>query len=176
MTYAKQNWVDGPGGATPISAARLNFMEQGISDAHNVPCARVYRDAAISVTSGTTFGLSFNQERFDTDNIHDSAVNPGRLTCKTPGVYQISGTVEWAANATGLRDLYIRLNQSFFIAQTRLHNPNGTDLSYMTISTLWRMILNDYVELSVFQNAGTGVNIVSTNARSPEFMMVRVGT
>lgn len=30
MSYSKQTWVDGPSGGTPLSAARLNFMEAGI--------------------------------------------------------------------------------------------------------------------------------------------------
>lgn len=33
MPYAKQTWVDGPAGATPITAARLNVMEEGIASA-----------------------------------------------------------------------------------------------------------------------------------------------
>lgn len=34
MAYTKQTWVDGSGGGTPINAARLGYIEQGISDAH----------------------------------------------------------------------------------------------------------------------------------------------
>lgn len=30
MAYIKQTWADGPSGGTPLSAARLNFMETGI--------------------------------------------------------------------------------------------------------------------------------------------------
>lgn len=33
MTYAKQNWVDSPAGGTPINAARLNHIENGIATA-----------------------------------------------------------------------------------------------------------------------------------------------
>lgn len=31
MGYAKQTWVDGSGGGTPLSATRLNFLEDGLS-------------------------------------------------------------------------------------------------------------------------------------------------
>lgn len=34
MVYTKQTWATGTAGGTPLSAARLNFIEQGISDAH----------------------------------------------------------------------------------------------------------------------------------------------
>lgn len=33
MSYTKQQWVDFPAGGTPISAARLNHMEDGIASA-----------------------------------------------------------------------------------------------------------------------------------------------
>ena len=34
MAYTRINWQDGPSGGTPLSAANLNHMEQGIADAH----------------------------------------------------------------------------------------------------------------------------------------------
>lgn len=36
MAYDKQTWVDGPEGGTPLSAERLNHMENGIEEAQNV--------------------------------------------------------------------------------------------------------------------------------------------
>lgn len=33
MSYTPQTWADGSGGGTPLSAARLNYMETGIDDA-----------------------------------------------------------------------------------------------------------------------------------------------
>ena len=34
--YERQRWVAGPGGGTPLSAARLNHIEAGIADAHRL--------------------------------------------------------------------------------------------------------------------------------------------
>ena len=36
MAYNKQTWLDGKSGNTPISAARLNYLEQGLADASTV--------------------------------------------------------------------------------------------------------------------------------------------
>lgn len=33
MNYSKQTWVDGPDGGTPLTSARLNYMEDGIAEA-----------------------------------------------------------------------------------------------------------------------------------------------
>ena len=39
MTYTKQTWADGTGGGTPISAARLNYIENGIAAASVINAA-----------------------------------------------------------------------------------------------------------------------------------------
>ena len=37
MTYTKQTWADSPATSSPISAARLGHLEDGIEAAHNLP-------------------------------------------------------------------------------------------------------------------------------------------
>lgn len=49
MTYSKQTWVDGAAGATPLSAARLNHIEDGIE-------AVEQNASRIRVTSGRWYG------------------------------------------------------------------------------------------------------------------------
>lgn len=41
MTYSKQTWANDAAGGTPVSAARLNYMESGIESAH--PMSKVLR-------------------------------------------------------------------------------------------------------------------------------------
>lgn len=41
MAYVKQSWVNKPNLSTPMSAARLNHIEDGIEDAHGVPVTRI---------------------------------------------------------------------------------------------------------------------------------------
>src|SRR3990167_8910278 len=57
--------------------------------------ARAYNDAAISLTSGTATIITLNQERWDTDTIHSTSSNTGRLTATTAGRYQIIGHIEF---------------------------------------------------------------------------------
>lgn len=55
MVYTPQTWTNGPAGATPLSADRLNYMEQGIASAAQgspMPARRSgWRDASSVVTS-----------------------------------------------------------------------------------------------------------------------------
>lgn len=51
--YTKQSWADGPGGGTPVSAARLGVMEQGIADANtNVLTPTGVKTAAYNAQPG----------------------------------------------------------------------------------------------------------------------------
>lgn len=55
MVYTKQQWRDGADGTTPLNAARLSVIEQGISDAHDLAApsviTRLARRAIASVLS-----------------------------------------------------------------------------------------------------------------------------
>lgn len=69
MTYTKQTWVDGVAGNTPINAAALNHMEDGISTADakgaNVQLARFTGTTYTTLTTAPKmcmgkFNLVFN--------------------------------------------------------------------------------------------------------------------
>jgi hypothetical protein len=178
--YVKQTWTDGSGGGTPTSAARLGVIEQGIFDAHYKAAARVTHNAAQSVTNATNFALAFNTEIFDTESnaastMHDTVTNNSRLTCRTAGIYQITGNIEWAANATGVRDVVIRssVGGALIAYQRQAANALGVTVQ-QEVSALWQMAVNGYVELIAFQNSGAGLNVNSSASYSPIFQMVRV--
>jgi len=169
-------WADNPAGGTPIDAAHLNNNDAGVFNAFYMPAVRVTHNAAQSITNATETTLAFNTERFDqagnaADTMHDTVTNNSRLTCRYAGVYQITAQLEWAA-APGAPYIRIRLNGTTIIAMT---GAGATaDLRYMTISTLYALAVNDYVEVRVFQNSGGAINVTTAN-HTPEFMMVRVG-
>ena len=174
----KQNWVDGSSGNTPLSAARMNDIEQGIFDAHYMPAVRVFHNAAQSTTTGVDFTLAFNSDRFDqasnaSDTMHDTVTNNSRLTCRYGGVYEIKGNVEFAANGTGSRVAKIKLNGTTVIAQMRIVAA-ASDNHALQVSCAYALALNDYVELVVQQSSGGALNVNSTGNYSPEFSMVRV--
>lgn len=135
--------------------------------------ARVYHNAAQSIPNNTATTLAFNSERNDTDTIHDTVTNNSRLTCKTAGVYAISGTLEYATNATGERSVAIRLNGTTYIAAAA--NSGGISVTQLSCTTQYIMAVNDYIELIAFQDSGGALNVNSTANYSPEFMMTRLG-
>lgn len=136
--------------------------------------ARVYNNASVSINSGSSTAIAMNSERYDTNTIHDNSTNNSRLTCKTAGKYMIVGNVQWQGNNTGIRALSIRLNTSTLIAAC-LTGAVQNDNTTQTISTIYDLGINDYVELFAYQNCGSPLNAEVGANYSPEFMMQRIG-
>lgn len=135
-----------------------------------VIAASAYNDAAIQISDDTETALTFNKERYDTDIIHSTSSNTGRLTAKTAGKYHIGGNAQWAADPANAT-IYIKLNGSTFIAQQGL----VADYRVMNIGRDYDLAVDDYVELVVKQVSGGAININATSNISPEFWMSRVG-
>jgi len=134
----------------------------------------VYHDAHQSISNNSPTDLAFNTERFDTDGIHDTTTNNSRFTCKTAGVYQITGSILFSANATGDRSVAIKLNNDKYIAGN-LARAAGTIKTSMSVSVLWELEVDDYIELEVYQTSGGSLNLEYDALRSPNFQMVKVG-
>jgi hypothetical protein len=149
----------------------MGVIEQGVFDAHFQPAARVFHSGNQSVANNTETALAFDSERFDTDVIHDTVTNNSRLTCKTAGKYSITGQATWSASPVTAA-ISIWLNGTTFIGRVDLLS---VDYRNMSVTTIYDLAVNDYVELRVLQISGGAINILAAGNYSPEFMMFRVG-
>ena len=139
-----------------------------------VPAARVYNNADQSIPNNSATALTFNSETFDTDTIHDTSTNTGRLTCKTAGIYEISASVAFAAHSTGTRALYFYLNGATTIAQVRLRaTPDGRTM--LNLNTQYSLSVNDYIELYAYQNSSGALSVNADDRFGCEFMMTYLG-
>lgn len=135
--------------------------------------ARVYNSANISVGDAAWAVLTFNTERFDTDGIHSTVSNTGRLTATRAGVYAITGHVQFAGNGTGLRGLDIQLNGTTTIASS-FGGPGNTAADNLSVAAIYELAATDYVGLRVYQSSGGSLNVNAAGNYSPEFSMVRI--
>ena len=137
--------------------------------------ARVFHSVAQSIANSTVTALAFNSERYDTDAFHDTSASTSRLTVPSglDGKYLITGTLQFAANATGSRVVSVRLNGTTTIAQHRGPGFSGdpTDLSIVTV---YDLVASNYVELVVSQNSGGALNVVTNANHTPEFTITKV--
>lgn len=63
-------------------------------------------------TSGTAALMLWDAEQWDADSMHSTSTNTSRLNATTTGLYTVSVSVFWAANATGFREVEVRKNSA----------------------------------------------------------------
>lgn len=137
--------------------------------------ARVYRTTDQSVSAVTESNITFDAERYDTNGLHSTSTNTGRLTAQQGGIYLIAATVSFAANATGFRALRLLLNGGTRIAEQRTAAVTDSGFpTVLTVSTVWQLSAGDYVTAAVYQNSGGSLAVQATGSYSPEFMMQRL--
>ena len=145
----------------PLGPSSENFQQ--------VPQARVYHNAAQSIANTTFTALAFNSERWDLGtpslNMHDTATDNGRLTCRVAGLYSIGVAVYWAS--AGGRMVKLRVGGATDIAI----NEATSGAIGQTVCTDYRLAVDDYVDVVVWQNSGGALNVSAGGNYSPEFWM-----
>jgi hypothetical protein len=141
-----------------------------------VIAARAYNSGALTITTATSTILTLDSERFDTDTIHSTSSNTGRLTAKTAGKYLIVANVRWDAAAGGRRECRIKLNGSTVIAEAEpVAVADATAVPAQNVTTIYDLAKDDYVEIEVRHTKGSNLNIRAESNFTPEFMMARIG-
>jgi hypothetical protein len=161
-----------------ITAAIWNAqVPDNMSFLHDVPACRVYNAASPLLVSGSNTVLPFSTARFDSDAIYNNGASVSRLTCHHDGVYEIFGSVSFAANAVGERGIWIRLNGATEFAEICVPaNATGGAPTSLSISTCYALSVNDYVELFAWQTSGGNLDVLASGNFSPEFGMVRLSS
>lgn len=140
--------------------------------------ARVFNSADVTVPNmkpGEWTSLTFNSERWDTTDLHETATNSGRLKAPVAGKYYIFANITWETPiGTGLWGLRLQLNGKTVIAEQTLPNTAAQFRISMSVGTLYALAPGDYVEAQVFQNNGNPLLIRAIAATSPEFGMAKV--
>lgn len=92
MAYTRQTWNSGPSGATPVTAARLNYMEQGIQGAATTADTATTNLSSLTTTvSGHTSQLQDITSQLNRSSVYvasDLLANNGAITSTTTGWYR----------------------------------------------------------------------------------------
>lgn len=139
-----------------------------------MPNARVFNSGNIALTTAVAAFLTFDSEHFDNGALHSTSVNTGRLTAPITGLYLIGAAVDFASNATGYRQLAVRVNGTTFIVADERPAVNGA-ATQITVETVYRLAAGEYAEVRCLQTSGGNLNVSAAGDFSPEFWMVRLG-
>lgn len=158
----------GSGGGTSLEVVMVG------SGKTVTPFSRVSSSANQSIANTTATAIAFNGEDADNDAIHDTVTNNTRLTCRTAGVYHISGSVLWATGAGNYRQLKIQKNgatELISVSQPPVGGGNGTR---QVVNATVELAVGDYVELIAQQDSGGALNV--TTDVSTRFSMAKIGS
>lgn len=147
----------------------------GVSKFGTIPAARATTNLTQSIPNGSVTDVTLNTEAFDTANLHDNVTNNHVLTAPVAGVYQITGNVRWAANATGTRFVDISATGGGRIASVWANATAGGPETDQSISATFALSAGGQVNLEVFQTSGGALNLVKNGTDDPNLSMVWIG-
>lgn len=120
-----------------------------------LPAVKVYNDATTTLPAGgTTTVISFNQERYDTDTMHSLVTNPDRLTVTTPGLYAIHTNLFIGASPSSGNALFVYVTKNSGSTSWIARDFIPYTTTGVAISTFARFLAGDYIQLSIWNNAG----------------------
>ena len=121
--------------------------------------ARAYKNgAAQSIANGTLTAITFDAENFDTATYHDNVTNNTRITVPTTGYYLIQASINYAANANGLRSVFLKKNGTDYLGGLGNVVAGVSDMRLQT-STVEMLTAGDYVVVEGFQSSGSSLNV-----------------
>jgi hypothetical protein len=106
-----------------------------------------------SVTQYVSTAVTWTSEDFDTNTFHSTSTNTSRMTIPSGkgGYYLVTGTLGFTSAGGGRVELYIRKNNSNFVA-IRLANSEEPAIN---ISEIMSLVATDYIELFAFSEASS---------------------
>jgi len=110
-----------------------------------------------SILHNTLTVITWDTERYDTDNMHDNAVNNQRITFNTAGKYAVLFQSEWASDTVGIRILRIRRNG--LNNDTPMENSiNANGSSRNMVAGVDDFASGDFIDCQVFQTSGAALS------------------
>lgn len=139
------------------------------------PAARVRRTTSQSIPTGDTFtAITFDLEVFDQRDFW-SSTDPTMFVAPQDGLYLFGGNGIWAANATGTRELALRLDGTTIIQTVDQATTGASNTPASHISYQYRLGVGQTVELMARQESGGALNLTAEADDSIVFWIVYLG-
>jgi hypothetical protein len=136
--------------------------------------ASVKQSGDQTLSNATVTAINFGAEDVDTDTLHDNVTNNTRITVALTGKYLIGGTLNYATNGTGVRQLRLHLNGSG--TPIRISAIGAITGDNSRPATVWLVSLTaaDYIELHGYQDSGGNLD-VQFGAPNSHFFAAYIG-
>ncbi len=154
--------------ATTITSAWGNSVKAAADVLANPPTCRVTSSATQNVGDAAFLNpVLFDTETWDTDSMHSTSVNTGRITFNTAGIYVVSFQCRIQ---TASDYLYVQaqllLNGASYIGGQSTQGNSGTSYEpWLSVTAHYKFAASDYAVCSVFQdNGGAATRFVNAGA------------
>jgi hypothetical protein len=119
--------------------------------------AEMQRTSAQSIPNTTDTLIQWNSTVRDDASFFSSGANT-KLTVQQSGWYAVSVSARFAANTTGGRFLWFKLNGSFTSGPVGASHPTSNDDA---LNASWNHYFakGDYIEIDLFQTSGGALNL-----------------
>lgn len=160
--------------------ASAAVLEAGVGDVLsfllNPPKVQVRRTTAQSIPNITPTAILFDTEDDpDNDAMHSTVTNTSRVTCNTPGRYEVCGAIPYDTGTTGTREARIVKNGSgsgVSGGRVLLSPAGGTGIVVVTPVIEVPMVAGDFLELHATHTNGAALTTTAVNSLFP-IMRVR---
>ena len=134
------------------------FEHEGRLDVVETPGHAVMRKTADqSIPDASNTQITFATDVFSRPAGFANQANE-RFVVPKSGLYLLTVKAAFAANATGRREVSVRINGAdYAIFRT---NASATGVTYISSSLLIQLTLNDLITFMALQNAGAAVNLL----------------
>ncbi len=138
----------------------------------NRPAVRATLTGTQSIGNSTETSVTFNgTDQFDTQSLHDPALNNTRITIPVTGIYLVIAQISFAINGTGYRECSVRINGTTYILPTiKMGAHAGASTGLAPHVSLYQFTAADYIEVRAFQTSGGALNI-----NDASFMAMQMG-
>lgn len=135
------------------------------------PRVSAYRSSDLAITTATETIVTLNAETYDTDTMHSTSSNTGRLVAATAGLYECSLRVYFELNTTGYRWCRIYLNGVgvTVVDEAVQENPSSTLATSLYCHVEQYLDVGEYVEASCYHTRGANLNLLGTGSRLTRF-------
>ena len=134
---------------------------------HVAKALRVRASAAQSIPDTTVTLVTWNTEDFDLFAAHSTSANTSRITIPStlPGVWKVHAQAQFAANATGQRNIELWKNGVLAVGPSSQYAPPA-GVCTVDITSLFNLVAGDYIEVKVSQTTGGALNLLSGSVAS----------
>lgn len=150
-----------------VSAAFLNSnLRDAINFLANPPLMQCHQTTVQSIPNNNPTPILMDVNEYDTYNGHSTTVNNSEYVAQVAGYYEIGGSVAFASNATGIRQVGIGVNAATVFPPScqQLPAAAGTMVVGTRPGPLTFLNVGDFVEIVCLQTSGGALSTVTTES------------